>query len=126
MNLDQAYYGRSNGLRKKYPFDQHNEEHKAIEEATFLFRQALYNYADNLFKNSPKLLLQLSPKRISDKGGGLSLLNSETPPSITNAKNVILRFLIKRADILVDQKEKDNLKLLVDYVNNFQIEKELV
>ncbi len=120
MKLDQNYYPRLNGLRKKHVFDQENKEHKVIEKEALVFRQALYDYAQSLFNSSPKLLSQLSPREMGVKGNGLLLFNSEAPPRLKNAKGVIMRFLIKRADILVHPAEKNNLKLLIDYVNNYE------
>lgn len=124
MNLDPEYYGRTNGFRKKHSFDRQNEEHQAMEKAALVFRQYLYDYAKILFNKSPHFIKQLTPKECGTKGEGLALFNSEMPPRMKNAKSVILKFLISRADVLIHKDEKENLKLLIDYVNSFTIEKE--
>ncbi len=124
MNLDKHYSGRENGSRKKHFFDQENPDHKEIEKAALVFRRALYDYASSLFTKSPFLLKQLSPKAIGAKGDGLVLFGIDTPPRIKNAKHVVLKFLVERAHCLVYKDEKDNIKMLINFVNSFNIEKE--
>jgi hypothetical protein len=122
MNLDERYSGRLNRIRSQHEFDDKNKQHQEIEKVALKFRQYLYDYAVSIFKKSPKLLRQLTPKYVNQKGDGLSLFSKTSPPRIKNAKGVILDFLLNRAHVLVDKEEQGNLKLLIEFVDSFKIE----
>lgn len=124
MNLDPHFSYRLNGCRKRNFFDPNNEEHQEIEKAALVFRESLYKYAKSLFQKSPKFLDRLKPKKVGGQGNSLVLFSEKTIPRIKNAKEVILHFLITGADFLVHPDEQNNLKLLINYVKSFNIEKQ--
>jgi hypothetical protein len=124
MSFNENYYGRFNGSRKKHKFNPDSIDDQEIAKAALLFRQRLYDYAQSLFNKSPNLLKQLSPKEVGAKGDGLVLFSTDTHLRIKNAKSIVLNYLLNRADIHVHKEEKENLKLLINFVNSFTIEKE--
>ncbi len=114
------------GSRRRYQFDPSNNEHQEAQREALIFRQKLYQYAQTIFAKSPNLLKQLTPKAVGDRGDGLALFNTESPPRLKCAKAVIITYLRQRADIHIDKDEKKKLNLLLDFIDNFDLQNENV